>query len=355
MRPGILLSAIAIAVLAAPVESVAETTSWKTREISAGTSVPKGKTSAVKSQRVEPAPPSGSKSLGPATAPSPSEPGTGDNAAYEAFDQGKYLTALDLAQKSVAKGDPQAHTLIGRLYAEGFGVPMDPATAARWYGKGAELGDMEAAFALGVLHAQGRGVPRSYPEAAKLLELAASKGHVLANYNLALLFLKGEGKPLNPHRALEHMRYAAERGTVAAQYDLGTLYATGTGTDPDAFEAAKWIGRAASQGHTDAEVDYAVILFRGHGVPPDQKRGAELFMSAAEKGVAVAQNRLARCYANGAGVDKNIAEALKWYYIAKAGGIDDEVLEALAAKQPRADRLRAEQAAAAWRDKSQIQ
>src|SRR5262245_44779007 len=37
---------------------------------------------------------------------------TGDDAAYEAFDQGKYLTALDLAQKAAEKGDPQAHTLV---------------------------------------------------------------------------------------------------------------------------------------------------------------------------------------------------------------------------------------------------
>src|SRR5262249_54958814 len=42
---------------------------------------------------------------------------TGEDAAYEAFDQGKYLTALDLAQKAAEKGDPQAHTLVGRIYA----------------------------------------------------------------------------------------------------------------------------------------------------------------------------------------------------------------------------------------------
>ena len=66
-----------------------------------------------------------------------------------------------------------------------------------------------------------------------------------------------------------------------------------------------------------------MILFRGHGVPPDPKRGAELFRQAAEKGAATAQNRLARCYAHGAGVEQSLVEAAKWNFIAKAGGIDD--------------------------------
>ena len=59
MRPGFLLSALGIMLLVPAGGSIAETNAWKTREISAGTSVPKGKTSAVKSQRVDPAAPSG--------------------------------------------------------------------------------------------------------------------------------------------------------------------------------------------------------------------------------------------------------------------------------------------------------
>ena len=45
-----------------------------------------------------------------------------EDAAYEAFDQGKYLTALQLATKAAELGDPQAHTLVGRIYAEGYGT-----------------------------------------------------------------------------------------------------------------------------------------------------------------------------------------------------------------------------------------
>ncbi len=280
---------------------------------------------------------------------------TGDDVAYEAFDQGKYLTALDLAQKGAEKGDPQAHTLVGRIYAEGVGVPQNLALAAQWYQRAAELGDVEGAFAYGVMLAKGQGVQKNLEAAARMFEAAAARRHPLANYNLALLFLSGQGKPENPYRAFGHMLFAAEAGVAAAEYDLGNLYATGTGVDPpNAFEAAKWIGKAAAAGHTDAQVEYAVLLFRGHGVPPDQKHGAQLFRAAAEKGVVIAQTRLARCYANGAGVDKDPVQAAKWHLVAKAAGGEDESLDKLVAKLSKADRTKAEKAAEEWRDRTQI-
>ena len=61
---------------------------------------------------------------------------TGEDAAYIAFDQGQYLTALKLAEAAVARGEPQAHTLIGRLYSEGLGVNKDAARASRSYTRG---------------------------------------------------------------------------------------------------------------------------------------------------------------------------------------------------------------------------
>src|SRR5262249_18183061 len=129
---------------------------------------------------------------------------------------------------------------------------------------------------------------------------------------------------------------------------------TGTGTDANAFEAAKWIGKAAAAGNAEAQLDYAVILFRGHGVPVDARRGAEFFRLAAEKGVATAQNRLARCHTPGAGVPQDLVEAAKWNFIAKAGGIEDDALDEILAKVPRADRAKAQAAAQEWRDRISV-
>ena len=278
----------------------------------------------------------------------------GSDPAYEAFDQGRYLTALELAKAGAERGETQAPTLIGRIYQEGLGVPRDDVQAAQWYRRGVELGDVNAMFAFGVMLAEGGAIKKDHDGAAKMFEQAASKGHVTANYNLALLFLSGEGKPENPRRAAAHLRYAAESGLPNAQYDLATLYSTGNGVDADAVEAARWFQRAAEAGMPEAQLDFGIILFQGKGLPPDQKRGAEMFRLAAEKGNPVAQDRLARCHAFGAGVPANLAEAAKWYLIAKSGGVEDKGMEQMVGKLAKADRVKAEQAAIAWNERAAV-
>ncbi|MGE3915350.1 MAG: tetratricopeptide repeat protein [Hyphomicrobiaceae bacterium] len=312
--------------------------------------VPKGSLAGPASAKGKPAVPAAAASL-----PSKVEE-TGSDAAYEAFDQGRYLTALSLAAKRAAAGDAVSHTLVARIHAEGLGVPQDAKLAAQWYQRGADLGDVEAAFGLGILYARGEGVPKDFDKAAALLEKAALKGHPEAAYNLGLLFLSGKGKPESPHKGFMLVQYAAEKGVTSAMYDLGTLYATGTGTAANVFEAASWIGKAANAGHPDAEVEYAVILLKDHDVPAEQKarmqhRAVDLLHSAARKGLVVAQNRLAHCYAGGIGTAKDAVEAVKWHLVAKTGdGPDDEVLERLAGTLSRADRQKAAAAAAEWRE-----
>ena len=257
-----LLGALALAHPAA-----AETSSW----VMETTEAPKPKRG--KPVKLAPAP-SAAKAptfKGPATAGQSAyakslAPPTGDEAAYIAFDQGQYLTALKLAEEGVKRNDPQSHTLLGRLYAEGLGVSKEPQTAAKWYARGDELGDIQATFALGVLYAEGRGVKKDRAKSAELFEKAARTGHPLANYNLGLLFLKGDGKPQNPYRAAMHIRYAAEKGIAVAQYDLAGLYQNGAGVEPNALDAARWLSKAAEQGMAEAQFDYAVVLLRGLGL-----------------------------------------------------------------------------------------
>jgi TPR repeat protein len=86
--------------------------------------------------------------------------GAGADPAYEAFDLGRYVTALELAKAAAERGEPQAATLIGRIYQEGLGVGRDDVQAAQWYRRGVELGDTNAMFAFGVLLADGGAANR---------------------------------------------------------------------------------------------------------------------------------------------------------------------------------------------------
>ena len=265
----------------------------------------------------------------------------GPNAAYIAFDQGQYLTALKIARHGAERGDAPSYTLMGRIIGEGLGVPVDHFNAAKLYRRGAELGDIEATFAFAVMLAAGRGIRQDSVGAAKLFEKAAKKGHPQAHYNLGLLFLNGTGKPENPRRAFLHIRYAAEQGLAAAQYDLAALHRRGIGTNPDAYAAARWLRKAAESGMSAAQFEYAVSLLRGEGVVSEQPKAVFYLTEAARKGVAGAQNRLAHAYAEGKLLRRNMIEAAKWRLIARASGLKpskpdkvlDKKLSGLARKQ----------------------
>ena len=112
--------------------AVAETSSWVQRGSAPQNQKPAPNAPAAQKGKAPPA-------AKPATARSEpmikvpaaiSIPETGDNAAYIAFDQGQFLTALRIAEKAAKRSDPQAHTLIGRIYAEGAGVSRNEALAA---------------------------------------------------------------------------------------------------------------------------------------------------------------------------------------------------------------------------------
>lgn len=118
-----------------------------------------------------------------------------ESPSYTAYFQGRYLTALKLAEQEAAQGSKEAFTLMGEIYEEGLGVAQDFGKAADNYAKAADLGDANAQFSLGALVAEGRGVKKDLRIAADLFERAAQAGNASAQYNLALIYLNGKGRP----------------------------------------------------------------------------------------------------------------------------------------------------------------
>ena len=214
-------------------------------------------------------------------------------------------------------------TLLGELYANGFGVERDDKKAADWYRLAADRGDREAMFALAMFHLGGRIGTVNREEAAKLLAAAAKLGHAAAAYDLGLLYLEGQLFPQDFTRAAELFRTAAQAGNPEAQYALATLYKDGRGVPKDLAEAARLLAAAALADNTDAQVEYAIALFNGSGVAKNERAAAALLAKAARKGNPVAQNRLANILAIGRGLHADPVEAIKWHIVAKAGGVSD--------------------------------
>ena len=71
-------------------------------------------------------------------------------------------------------------TLLGELYAHGFGVGRNDKKATEWYRLAADRGDREAMFALAVFHLSGRAGAVNREQAAKLLAASAKLGQLSA-------------------------------------------------------------------------------------------------------------------------------------------------------------------------------
>ena len=257
--------------------------------------------------------------------------GAAESPSYAAYAQGRYLTALKLAEEEAAKGSKEAYTLMGEIYSEGLGVAQDYGKAADAYAKAADLGDPNAQFSLGLMVAEGLGVKKDLRIAADLFEKAAANGNPAAQYNLALVYLQGKGRPADEAKAAQWMEKAATSGNAQAQYDLGALYQFGRGVSPDKKKAAEWTGRAADAGLADAQVEYGIMLFKGQGVAVDERARRQALPASAEQGNAVAQNRLARLYANGVAVADPV-QAAKWHLLARGAGVSDFSLDIVLSK-----------------------
>jgi TPR repeat protein len=95
--------------------------------------------------------------------------------AADAYRKGDYATAIRISMKLANKGNAEAETLLGRMYANGHGAPQNHAKAYQWYRKAAVQGNPDAQASLGEMYEAGQGVPRDPVQAYLWLDLASSR------------------------------------------------------------------------------------------------------------------------------------------------------------------------------------
>ncbi|MGH6878031.1 MAG: hypothetical protein ACREHV_11750, partial [Rhizomicrobium sp.] len=103
--------------------------------------------------------------------------------------------AASWLERAAVRGEAVAQYRLGTLYAEGHGVPADPAKAFRWYAAAAKGGNRKAMSNLAVAYAQGAGTAKNPQEAALWFSKAAALGLVDAQFDLAILYERGLGVP----------------------------------------------------------------------------------------------------------------------------------------------------------------
>ena len=169
---------------------------------------------------------------------------------YNAGDKAGAVKALEYAAQ-------QGHTLarwkLGRMYADGDGVPQDDLKAFEHFSRIADES------------------PDESPD--------SQNARVVASAFVALGSYLIEGIPAtyvkaDPERARHMFHYAATYfGDSDAQYNLARLYLDGVGGARDARQAMRWFNLAAEKGHVQAQALLGNMLFVGEGGSRQKARG----------------------------------------------------------------------------------
>ena len=95
------------------------------------------------------------------------------------------------------------------------------------------------------------------------------------------------------------------------------LAAAGFAEAPPDFAETK---KNADAGKAYAQYNLGLIYAQGEGVPKNDAEAVKWYRKAAEQGLAYAQYNLGNKYADGEGVPKDLVQAYVWWNIAGANG-----------------------------------
>ena len=164
---------------------------------------------------------------------------------YNAGDKEGAAEALEFAAK---QGHPLARWKLGRMYANGDGVPHDDLKAFEHFSK--------------IVDDNAEDAPDS-PNAAAVANAYVAIGTYFLDG------IKGTYVHADVARAHDMFHHAASYfGDANAQYSLARLYLDGTGVESNPRQAARWFNLAAEKGHYPSQALLGHILVHGQkGVP----------------------------------------------------------------------------------------
>jgi TPR repeat protein len=254
------------------------------------------------------------------------------------------MMSLEEKIEKAEGGDKFAMAKLAQAYLDGDDeVEQDPAKAAYWFRKEAELEDSEGAFNLGLLYAKGFGVERDFEKAAEWMEKAVAwgdpdgKGPAALYRSMAENQQKAEagdaaamaalaegymglggsldqaGSGEDYKLCLQWAQKAVDAGCAAGYWPLALAYEHGRGVEQDDAKAVEFYRKGAEGGNAPCQHSYGCRLMQGQGVGKDKRQAFELFTQCAEQGYGLAMRDLGRCYQFAEGCMGNMKTAVEWY------------------------------------------
>jgi len=147
-----------------------------------------------------------------------------------------------------------AENILGIIYQNGYGVPIDYNRAIDWYTKAVAHGSAASALNLADIYALGIGVRQDYAKAIALYRKAIV---------MDLLQFEVIGK---------------------AAYRLGVIYIDGKGVKKDTSEGIKWLQKSAAFFNDEALMRLGYMHMYGNPVKMDHVKAREFFGKACDNG-----------------------------------------------------------------------
>jgi hypothetical protein len=170
---------------------------------------------------------------------------------------------IEALKASAKQGSTRAMRQLGDLYYVGRdGVEQNFGEALRWYSMLANRGDRRGQTILGTMYARGYGVEKNLARAHDWWLASATShlgGDAGAMYNLGTLYYRGEGVTQDYKQAADWYRKAAQIGHVDAQKNLAGMYWEGKGIEKSAQWAYYWFKIASLLGDEVAQDSLKVV------------------------------------------------------------------------------------------------
>ena len=248
--------------------------------------------------------------------------------------------------------DALSCAILAQFYLDGFLVEEDDAEALKYCKQGAELGNSTCMFQMGRFYERinSAGIEKDPAQARRWFRQAIDAGSTKAMTWVGLLYSVGVGVKKDTDVARELCQRAAEKGDPMGMSACASILSTeivgllsqrlkdvkGTsGLIPKIAakekERFEWKMKGAEAGDASAMADLAEAHEQGNEVcVQDHAAAFKWYERAATTGVAEHLLRLARCYVEGIGTEKDLKEAHKLYDQAEVAARREKDDEALA-------------------------
>ncbi|MDT7042135.1 tetratricopeptide repeat protein [Candidatus Nitronereus thalassa] len=187
-----------------------------------------------------------------------------------------------------------------------------------WARRAADLRYAEAEYLMGQMFENGDGRPVDLQESFTWYQKAAEQGYALAQLKLGEFYQYGNGREENFQEAKKWYEAAAENGEGEAMANLGHFYEHGVGIEKDYAQARMWYERGAALANSYSQSRLGYLHMQGHGVEKDFDKAHEWLRRAARGGDEWAYYGIGLIYEE----KQEYSKAIGWYLLSAINGYD---------------------------------